>query len=112
LNNLTLNYITTYQLFNRVAGVTPEQRALIHAAAGGTGTAMLQVGKQIGLGMYGRCDRQRLHLAVRKILRGDLKISSGNVTLKEDSRYKTLLPNHLNRILLNLRVGRENGQLF
>jgi NADPH2:quinone reductase len=53
---LILNYITAYQMLHRAAKVKPGQRALIHGAAGGVGTALLQLGRLAGLGqMYGTC---------------------------------------------------------
>lgn len=50
---LTLNYITGYQLFRRIVKMIPGNRVLIHGAAGGVGTAMLQLGKLMDLEMYG-----------------------------------------------------------
>ena len=50
--SLVLNYITAYQMLHRSAKVKPGQRALIHGAAGGVGTALLQLGRLAGLGMY------------------------------------------------------------
>src|SRR5574341_1757340 len=41
--SLILNYITAYQMLHRSAKVRPGQRALIHGAAGGVGTALLQL---------------------------------------------------------------------
>jgi NADPH2:quinone reductase len=52
---LVLNYITAYQMMHRSAKVGPGQRALIHGAAGGVGTALLQLGRLAGLEMYGTC---------------------------------------------------------
>jgi NADPH2:quinone reductase len=52
---LVLNYITAYQMMHRSAKVRPGQRALIHGAAGGVGTALLQLGRLAGLEMYGTC---------------------------------------------------------
>src|SRR5512136_1057139 len=52
---LVLNYITAYQMMHRSAKVRPGQRALIHGAAGGVGTALLQLGCLAGLEMYGTC---------------------------------------------------------
>ena len=52
---LVLNYITAYQMLHRSARVRPGQRALIHGAAGGVGTALLQLGRLAGLEMYGTC---------------------------------------------------------
>jgi NADPH:quinone reductase-like Zn-dependent oxidoreductase len=53
--SLVLNYITAYQMLHRSAGVRPGQRVLIHGAAGGVGTALLQLGRLAGLEMYGTC---------------------------------------------------------
>ncbi len=53
--SLVLNYITAYQMLHRSAKVKPGQRALIHGAAGGVGTALLQLGRLSGLEMYGTC---------------------------------------------------------
>ena len=53
--SLVLNYITAYQMMHRSAKVKPGQRALIHGAAGGVGTALLQLGCLAGLEMYGTC---------------------------------------------------------
>jgi len=52
---LILNYITAYQMMHRSAKVRPGQRVLIHGAAGGVGSALLQLGHLAGLGMYGTC---------------------------------------------------------
>jgi NADPH2:quinone reductase len=49
-----LNYITAYQML-RSAKVKAGQRILIHGAAGGVGTALLQLGRLAGLEMYGTC---------------------------------------------------------
>jgi NADPH:quinone reductase-like Zn-dependent oxidoreductase len=53
--SLVLNYITAYQMLHRSAKVRPGQRVLIHAAAGGVGSALLQLGHLAGLEMYGTC---------------------------------------------------------
>src|SRR5262249_26458885 len=52
---LVLNYITAYQMMHRTAEVRAGQRVLIHGAAGGVGTALLQLGRVAGLEMYGTC---------------------------------------------------------
>jgi len=52
---LVLNYITAYQMMHRCAKVRAGQRALIHGASGGVGTALLQLGRLAGLQMYGTC---------------------------------------------------------
>ena len=46
--SLVLNYITAYQMLHRSAKVGSGQRVLIHGAAGGVGTALLQLGRLAG----------------------------------------------------------------
>jgi NADPH:quinone reductase len=53
--SLVLNYVTAYQMLHRSARVRPGQRVLIHGAAGGVGSALLQLGRLVGLEMYGTC---------------------------------------------------------
>jgi len=53
--SLVLNYVTAYQMLHRSAKVRPGQRVLIHGAAGGVGTALLQLGRLAGLALYGTC---------------------------------------------------------
>jgi NADPH2:quinone reductase len=53
--SLVLNYITAYQMLHRSARISAGQRVLIHGAAGGVGTALLQLGRLVGLEMYGTC---------------------------------------------------------
>ena len=52
---LVLNYITAYQMLHRSLQVRVGQRVLIHDAAGGVGSALLQLGRLAGLEMYGTC---------------------------------------------------------
>src|SRR5512136_1389130 len=56
--SLVLNYITAYQMLHRSAKVRSGQSVLIHGAAGGVGTALLQLGRLAGLEMYGTCSSQ------------------------------------------------------
>jgi NADPH2:quinone reductase len=53
--SLVLNYVTAYQMLHRSAKVRPGQLMLIHGAAGGVGSALLQLGRLAGLEMYGTC---------------------------------------------------------
>jgi NADPH2:quinone reductase len=53
--SLVLNYVTAYQMLHRAAKVRPGHRALIHGAAGGVGSALLQLGRLAELDMYGTC---------------------------------------------------------
>jgi NADPH2:quinone reductase len=53
--SLILNYVTAYQMLHRSAKVRAGQCVLIHGAAGGVGSALLQLGRVAGLKMYGTC---------------------------------------------------------
>jgi NADPH2:quinone reductase len=53
--SLVLNYVTAYQMLHRSARVRRGQGVLIHGAAGGVGSALLQLGSLAGLEMYGTC---------------------------------------------------------
>jgi NADPH2:quinone reductase len=53
--SLVLNYVTAYQMLHHSAKVKPGQRVLIHGASGGVGSALLQLGRLVGLEMYGTC---------------------------------------------------------
>lgn len=56
--SLILNYVTAYQMLHRTAKVKPGRRVLIHGAAGGVGSALLQLGRLAGLELYGTCSSQ------------------------------------------------------
>jgi NADPH2:quinone reductase len=56
---LILNYVTAYQMLHRIAKVSAGQRILIHGAAGGVGTALLQLGALHGLTMYGTASKSK-----------------------------------------------------
>lgn len=53
--SLVLNYVTAYQMLHRSAQVKPGQHVLIHGAAGGVGSALLQLGRLAKLELYGTC---------------------------------------------------------
>lgn len=50
---LVANYLTAHIAMHGAAGVQSGERVLIHGAAGGVGTALLELGKLAGLEMYG-----------------------------------------------------------
>lgn len=50
---IILNYLTAYQVLHRAAQVHAQDSVLIIGASGGVGTALLQLGKEAGLKMYG-----------------------------------------------------------
>jgi NADPH:quinone reductase-like Zn-dependent oxidoreductase len=57
--SLVLNYTTAYQLIHRIAKLRQVESVLIHGAAGGVGTAALQLGKLAGLKMYGTASKPK-----------------------------------------------------
>ena len=57
--SLVLNYTTAYQLIHRIAQLSRGDSALIHGAAGGVGTAALQLGSLAGLKMFGTASKSK-----------------------------------------------------
>jgi NADPH2:quinone reductase len=60
--SLVLNYVTAYQMLHRVAHVKAKERILVHGAAGGVGTALLQLARLLHLEMYGTASTPKLQL--------------------------------------------------
>jgi NADPH2:quinone reductase len=56
------NYLTAHMALHRVANVRSGERVLVHGAAGGVGTALLELGKLAGLEMYGTASRHNHEL--------------------------------------------------
>lgn len=52
---LPLNYVTAYQMLHRSVRVPAGQPVLVHGAAGGVGTALVQLARLAGLEVYGTC---------------------------------------------------------
>jgi NADPH:quinone reductase-like Zn-dependent oxidoreductase len=50
---LVANYLTAHMAMHDTAGVRAGERVLVHGAAGGVGSALLELGKLAGLEMYG-----------------------------------------------------------
>jgi NADPH:quinone reductase-like Zn-dependent oxidoreductase len=57
--SLLLSYMTAYQMLYRVAQVQRGQRILVHGAGGAVGTALLQLGKLLGLDLYGTASQAK-----------------------------------------------------
>jgi len=62
--SMVLNYVTAYQLLHRVAHVKKGQRILIHGAAGGVGTALLQLGRLAEVEMYGTASKRKHQIII------------------------------------------------
>ena len=54
---LVANYLTAHMALHETAGIRSGERILIHGAAGGVGTALLHLGKLVGLEMYGTASK-------------------------------------------------------
>lgn len=59
---LILNYVTAYQMLHRSAQAKPGETALIHGAAGGVGTALLQLAKLHGVKTFGTASTKKLKI--------------------------------------------------
>ncbi len=64
--SVVLNYLTAFQLLHRVACVKQGERILVHGAAGGVGTALLQLGAVAGVERYGTASGGK-HELVRRL---------------------------------------------
>ena len=62
---LVLNYVTAYQMLCRLAGVARGGRMLAHSAAGGVGTALLELGRLGGLETFGTASAGKRDLVTR-----------------------------------------------
>ena len=59
---LVLSYVTAYQMLHRIAKVKEGDSILVHGAGGAVGTATLQLGKILGLEMFGTASRSKHEL--------------------------------------------------
>ncbi|WP_164779565.1 medium chain dehydrogenase/reductase family protein [Paenibacillus kobensis] len=60
--SIMMNYVTAYQMLHRSAAIKPHARILIHGAAGGVGSALLQLGRLMNLEIYGTASPAKLAL--------------------------------------------------
>ncbi len=54
---VVVNYLTAHMALHRTANIRSGERILVHGAAGGVGTALLELGKLAGLEMYGTASK-------------------------------------------------------
>jgi NADPH:quinone reductase-like Zn-dependent oxidoreductase len=62
---LVVNYLTAYNVMHQVANVRSGERILVQGAAGGVGTALLELGKLAELEMYGTASKYNHELVSR-----------------------------------------------
>ena len=63
--SVILNYTTAYQLLTRAVRLQPGNAALFHGAAGGVGTAMLQLARLLGVKLYGTVSTGKMEVVRR-----------------------------------------------
>jgi NADPH:quinone reductase-like Zn-dependent oxidoreductase len=63
---IPVNYATAYVALITMGGLRRGQRALIHAAAGGVGTAAVQIAKNVGAEIFGTASASK-HDAIREL---------------------------------------------
>ena len=59
---LILNYLVAYQILHRVAKAKSGDKVLLIGSSGGVGTAFLQLGRLVGLKMYGLASPSKHHI--------------------------------------------------
>jgi NADPH:quinone reductase-like Zn-dependent oxidoreductase len=92
--SLVLNYVTAYQMLHRVAELREGQRVLIHAAAGGVGTAALQLGELAGFEMFGTASKPK-HALVASLGATPIDYRSENFV----ARLRELAPGGVDAVL-------------
>jgi NADPH2:quinone reductase len=60
--SLVVNYGTAYAMLHRAASVKPGDRILVQGAAGGVGTALVELGRLANLEIYGTASEHNLDL--------------------------------------------------
>lgn len=63
---MILSYTTAYQMLTRVRDIPKGSKVLVHAAGGAVGTACLELGREMGLEMYGTASQGK-HDLVRSL---------------------------------------------
>ncbi|WP_299287153.1 medium chain dehydrogenase/reductase family protein [uncultured Mucilaginibacter sp.] len=64
--SVVLNYTAAYQLLTKAAGLKSGNSILIHGAAGGVGTAVLQLAKILGIKAYGTVSTSKIALVEKE----------------------------------------------
>lgn len=62
---MILSYTTAYQMLTRLKVLEPGMTALVHAAGGAVGTALLELGRHMGLKVYGTASAAKHDIVTR-----------------------------------------------
>lgn len=73
-----LNYVTAWQMIHRVVNVEPGQTALVTGAAGGVGTAALQLLRMVGAKTYGAASAPK-HDMLRRLGATPIDYRAGSI---------------------------------
>lgn len=65
LSALVMSYLTAYQILHHVPSVSSGDQALIHGAAGSTGSAFLDLGQTMNLQMWGTASKPKHEIVKR-----------------------------------------------
>src|SRR5262249_55292778 len=63
--SLVLSYVTGHQMLHRAAHVARGDQILVHGAAGGVGSAVLELGNLAGLVVYGTASKPKHGMVMR-----------------------------------------------
>ncbi len=110
--SLVLNYVTAYQMLHRLVHIKAGERILVHGAAGGVGTALLQLGSLLHLEMYGTASRAKQQL-VSELGATPIDYTSENFVARirhlsgdgVDAVFDAIGGRHLQRSFQTLRPG-------
>lgn len=109
---LTLNYVSAYQMLHRIARVKPGERVLVHGAAGGVGTALLQLGRLHGLEMYGTASAAK-HSLIRELGATPIDYRSEDFLARIGDGVDAVFDGHGGRTFLrSFRALRRGGRLI
>ncbi|MCI0467119.1 MAG: medium chain dehydrogenase/reductase family protein [Beijerinckiaceae bacterium] len=64
--SIILNYLTAFQMLHRVAAAVPGSRILVHGAAGGVGSALVELGAASGCAIFGTASKSK-HALLRRL---------------------------------------------
>src|SRR5580693_4826293 len=90
---VVLNYVTAWQMIHRVAKVRPGQTALVTGAAGGVGTAALQLLNLAGVKTYGAASAPK-HDTLRSFGATPIDYRAGSI----DRLIRTMEPQGVNYV--------------
>lgn len=80
---LTLNYVTAWQMIRRIGHARPGERLLVRGAAGGVGTAALDIARALGLRAWGASSPMKVATVERYgatwVAKDGLEVAAGSI---------------------------------